>query len=555
MDINNRDSYYNAIYKANVINTDSSQDPNGTDRIQIYVPYLHYQNITEYENYIADNNKVSNDNRLLFPWAVTLIDDLHVGDEVYCSFINNEGDNFIILGIANGILSSDATASNGSSFSGSASGILAKTMPIIMLNEVGIALGDYPDNIADSKFTKINPADNGGWSIGLIQWHEPRAYDCMFQICKSGDAEVTNLMNTYAKTTSLFADLKESVAKDSSSPNRNKYQSSFVPSYGSDIYNKIYTVLATKASREVQIKYAQQDTLDTLNHLMGEPYNISNPAVLIFLADILNQYGLYLNTTKAQASKICASNKDTMGALNDFKLWCSRNLGSYYSYENRRNTTYNYIKQLYDRGELSSTLLFGDGIDISDLDGKLLHPVPTCPTITSKFGPRSYWNNGQLVSDVHSGIDLSNGNALGEPIIAAHPGKVIATTGHWSYGKFTQLQSTERAELMTCYAHQNEQLVSVGDEVKAGQVIGYVGSTGNSTGPHLHFEVRINGKVQNPEPYIISAQETAERLTKKAVADKLANDTSSVQLVSNITNWFKRVAQDTYNNITGGKLG
>ena len=194
MDINNRDSYYNAIYKANVINTDSSQDPNGTDRIQIYVPYLHYQNITEYENYIADNNKVSNDNRLLFPWAVTLIDDLHVGDEVYCSFINNEGNNFIILGIANGILSSDATTSNGSSFSGSASGILAKTMPIIMLNEVGIALGDYPDNIADSKFTKINPADNGGWSIGLIQWHEPIAYDCMFQICKSGDAEVTNLM-------------------------------------------------------------------------------------------------------------------------------------------------------------------------------------------------------------------------------------------------------------------------------------------------------------------------------------------------------------------------
>ena len=411
MDINNRDSYYNAIYKANVINTDSSQDPNGTDRIQIYVPYLHYQNITEYENYIADNNKANNDNRLLFPWATTLINDLHEGDEVFCSFINNEGNSFIILGIQNGVLSSNTSSDSTTSFSGSTSGLLAKTMPIIMLNEVGIALGDYPDNIPASKFTKINPADNGGWSIGLIQWHEPRAYDCMFQICKSSDSEVTNLMNSYAKTTTLFADLKDSVAKDSSSPNRNKYQSTFIPSEGSDIYNKIYSILATKASREVQVKYAQQDTLDTLNHLMGEPYNISNPAVLIFLADILNQYGLYLNTTKAQASKISANNKDTMGALDEFRNWCSKNLGSYYKYIDRRNTTYNYIKQLYDRGELSSTLLFGDGIDISDLSGKLLHPCPTFTYMSCSYGQKSTY--------FHQGMDFAA--KMGEPIIATHP--------------------------------------------------------------------------------------------------------------------------------------
>lgn len=422
MDINNRDSYYNAIYKATVVNTDSSQDPGGKDRVQIFVPYLHYVYLNEFENYLADNDKANNSNRLLFPWATTLIKGLNTGDEVYCSFINNEGNSFIILGIENGVLSGNNDTNNNStssSYIGTASGLLEITMPIIMRNEVGIALGDYPDNIPANCFTKINPADNGGWSIGLIQWHEPRAYDCMFQICKSGDTEVTNLMNNYAKNTTLFADLKESVAKDSSSPNRNKYQSTFQPSYGSDIYTKIYNVLATSASRKVQIEYAKQDTLYTLNHLMGEPYNIKNPAVLIYLTDILNQYGLYLNTTKSKASSICANNSDIMGALDEFRNWCSNNLGSYYTYINRRNLTYNYIKQLYDSGKLSSSLLIGDGIDISDLGGKLLHPLPTTTGITSRYGNRTYTGtNGKPVTDFHTGIDL--GQRTGAPIIAAH---------------------------------------------------------------------------------------------------------------------------------------
>ena len=126
---------------------------------------------------------------------------------------------------------------------------------------------------------------------------------------------------------------------------------------------------------------------------------------------------------------------------------------------------------------------------------------------------------------------------------------------HYSYGNFVKIQSTSDTTLSTLYAHQSSILAKVGDEVEAGQVIGYVGSTGNSTGPHLHFEIRFNDKHTDPAPYIISAQETAERITKKATADKMSKDEKSVQLVSSITNWFKTIAQDTYNNITGGKLG
>ena len=91
--------------------------------------------------------------------------------------------------------------------------------------------------------------------------------------------------------------------------------------------------------------------------------------------------------------------------------------------------------------------------------------------------------------------------AGGTPIYAAHNGTVVATTGHWSYGNVVMIDNGDG--ISTLYAHmQSAAIVSVGQTVTQGQVIGYVGSTGNSTGNHLHFEVRVNGVRQNPRNYI-----------------------------------------------------
>ena len=120
--------------------------------------------------------------------------------------------------------------------------------------------------------------------------------------------------------------------------------------------------------------------------------------------------------------------------------------------------------------------------------GGLVWPVNG--TLTSPFGQR--W--GRL----HAGIDISGPN--GTPIRAAGSGKVVLLGWTGGYGNYTCIQ--HGGSLSTCYAHQSGYATSQGATVKQGQVIGYVGNTGNSFGAHLHFETRINGTPVNPAGYL-----------------------------------------------------
>ena len=124
-------------------------------------------------------------------------------------------------------------------------------------------------------------------------------------------------------------------------------------------------------------------------------------------------------------------------------------------------------------------------------------PLPGAGRVTTEFGA-DQWVNG-VFSSGHKGIDIAI--AGGTPLYAAHNGPVAATTGHWSYGNVVMIDNGDG--ISTLYAHmQSAAIVSVGQTVTQGQVIGYVGSTGNSSGNHLHFEVRVNGVRQNPRNYI-----------------------------------------------------
>lgn len=124
-------------------------------------------------------------------------------------------------------------------------------------------------------------------------------------------------------------------------------------------------------------------------------------------------------------------------------------------------------------------------------------PLPSAGRVTTEFGANQ-WVNG-VFSSGHKGIDIAI--AGGTPIYAAHNGTVVATTGHSSYGNVVMIDNGDG--ISTLYAHmQGPAIVGVGSTVTQGQVIGYVGSTGNSSGNHLHFEVRVNGVRQNPRNYI-----------------------------------------------------
>lgn len=116
--------------------------------------------------------------------------------------------------------------------------------------------------------------------------------------------------------------------------------------------------------------------------------------------------------------------------------------------------------------------------------------------ITSRFGMRIHPVTGE--KKMHNGIDLASGK--GTPIMSSQGGKVIISQYSSSYGNYVVVDHGNG--LSTLYAHLDKRYVSVGDSVKCGQEIGTMGSTGMSTGPHLHFEVRVNGEKVNPELHI-----------------------------------------------------
>lgn len=129
--------------------------------------------------------------------------------------------------------------------------------------------------------------------------------------------------------------------------------------------------------------------------------------------------------------------------------------------------------------------------------GSMLWPCPSYSYISSNYGYRTHPISGK-VSAFHKGIDIASGS--GNPVLAAASGTVVKSYLSSSYGNYIVV--SHGGGLMTAYAHMSRRMVSVGDTVSAGQQIGKVGSTGNSTGPHLHFEVYVNGSTANPMNYV-----------------------------------------------------
>lgn len=115
--------------------------------------------------------------------------------------------------------------------------------------------------------------------------------------------------------------------------------------------------------------------------------------------------------------------------------------------------------------------------------------------ITSRFGNRV--SDNPIVSSYHTGLDI--GANTGTLIKAAHDGVVTQAGDNGTYGKSVTIES---GDLKTIYAHCSSVLVKKGKQIKTGENIAKVGMTGNATGPHLHFEIRYQGRFVNPEDVI-----------------------------------------------------
>jgi murein DD-endopeptidase MepM/ murein hydrolase activator NlpD len=118
---------------------------------------------------------------------------------------------------------------------------------------------------------------------------------------------------------------------------------------------------------------------------------------------------------------------------------------------------------------------------------------------TSSYGMRTHPVLGGMRA--HKGIDLAA--PTGTPVYATADGVVERAERFSSYGLFVSIE--HGGNLETRYAHMSRLAVAAGERVRKGDVIGYVGSTGRSTGPHLHYEVRVAGQAVNPIPYMAEA--------------------------------------------------
>jgi murein DD-endopeptidase MepM/ murein hydrolase activator NlpD len=146
------------------------------------------------------------------------------------------------------------------------------------------------------------------------------------------------------------------------------------------------------------------------------------------------------------------------------------------------------------RSQIAEAASSSSSSSSSASSGGFVRPVPG--PISSGFGMRIHPITGDR--RMHNGVDMNG--ALGDPIRSSRSGRVIFAGVKGGYGNAVMID--HGGGMVTLYGHQSRIAVTNGESVQAGQVIGYVGSTGQSTGPHLHFEVRINGGPVNPAKYL-----------------------------------------------------
>jgi len=148
-----------------------------------------------------------------------------------------------------------------------------------------------------------------------------------------------------------------------------------------------------------------------------------------------------------------------------------------------------------------------DAFYLSGLDGAFEWPAPGSYIVTSSFGYRYHPILGVLKS--HDGIDIGNNlNQENGPIVACESGTVTFAGWNGGYGYYIEID--HGSGIISAYGHMNGVAVKAGQPVEKGQQIGILGNTGRSTGPHLHFEVRVNGTFTDPLVYIISEENRKE---------------------------------------------
>lgn len=248
-----------------------------------------------------------------------------------------------------------------------------------------------------------------------------------------------------------------------------------------------------KQKREAELKKMQQEYQDYYNEMTGlkKYYVQKKDTVKAKVVDDIISYETNISQALGQPIKVTEEIKYGTTAENQIYKITPRYKQEQKTYEKKDEVTPSVNQPVQNetpKVEETST---------STVTPSLI-PLPKSKAIiTSPFGMRNHPTLGRPVK--HNGIDFGSGR--GTEIYAASNGKVVLAEFNSSFGNYIVIEHKDGQS--TAYAHLDRLSVSKGDVVSKGQIIGYSGSTGRSTGPHLHYEVRTNGVPVNPKDYLI----------------------------------------------------
>lgn len=192
--------------------------------------------------------------------------------------------------------------------------------------------------------------------------------------------------------------------------------------------------------------------------------------------------------------------KQTQKTLDAVVKKLKKNESQLLEYAQMKNQAGLYAQSLVASNQTSTTLTGENGAPLTGPVAGFGNPLDGNLNIVSEYGMR--FHPIRRVWSLHTGADFEASS--GEPIYAVADGKVVSSGWNDAYGNNLVIQHgmVDGQSVATQYAHATKLLVKAGDDVKAGQKIALVGSTGWSTGPHLHFEVRLDGKPVQPRPWL-----------------------------------------------------
>lgn len=282
-------------------------------------------------------------------------------------------------------------------------------------------------------------------------------YKPMYEVKLSGE-EVG-----YVKSKKVLSELITNNVENYENKNIEKVELSATPEYELKLVEK------TKESDESDIVIALQKELD----ITYKYYEIASNNEVIEKVDTIETAEQIVNDIKQ------ISNEEQELTINE-------------------KTTKNIEEMITDTFEVAKENII-EKLDIdtteaiSNINGIKIATLPISGTISSRYGAVS-----SIRSSAHTGLDIAA--SIGTPIKVVADGTVTSASYSGSYGYLVKVDHGNGVE--TWYAHTSKMYVKAGQKVKAGDVIAAVGNTGNSTGPHLHLEVRINGQHVNPQKYL-----------------------------------------------------